>query len=426
MIQRLNTLRDNVLRNKILVENFTFLSMLQVSNLLLFIITIPYLFRVLGSQNYGLIIFAQTVAFYFSILINFGFNLTATRDVSVNRNNPVKISEIVSSVLILKFSFFIISFLLVFIITFTVEDLFAYRLLFLFSMAACLSDALFPVWYFQGIEKMKYITFINASTRILATILVFIIISEPGDYLLYPLILGTGTITGSLIGLGIVFINSSVKFRLQKINVLRVYFVDNVLYFLSNVSTQIYVNANKLIAGTFLGMVEVAYYDVAEKVVNLLKVPLSILGQTLFPKVAKDRNTKFLRKIMIYTVIGTMILVVSVFCFSGIIFRLFSGLDSSYATSILNVLVLSLLPISAGMFFGDLILVNFGLKVHYVKIRLLGLAVYLLLFAFLYIVNQINAVNLAWTMVAVELFISAYSYTVCLKEGLNIFGQCTI
>ena len=97
MIAGLKLIKSSLLRNRILVENFTFLSILQVSNLLLFIVTIPYLFRVLGSESYGLIIFAQTTVYYFTILTNYGFNLPITRDVSVSRDDRKKLSEIVSS-----------------------------------------------------------------------------------------------------------------------------------------------------------------------------------------------------------------------------------------------------------------------------------------------------------------------------------------
>lgn len=416
--RRLNVLRDKVLRNRILIENFTFLSVLQASNLVLFLITIPYLFRVVGSRSYGLIIFAQTVVYYITIFINFGFNLTATRDISVNRNSPEKVSEIVSCVLMIKMLFFLVSMIVMIIITGFSHKLRDYRLLYLLSISACLSEALFPIWYFQGIEKMKYITFINVNTRILATVLVFIIINQPARYYIYPALLGTGSISGALVALFVVFRRYKVHFSLQPVAILKSYFVNNLLYFLSNVSTQVYVNANRIIVGSFLGMVEVAYYDVAEKVINIVKVLYSVIGQTLFPKVARDKNISFLKRIIVMTVGITVGFIVILNIFSVQIINFFSGSDNSGAVNVLRVLSLALLPISLSLFYGDLILINFGLKNEYAVMRFFGLMVYLLIFLGFYFLRSIGVVQVAMMVVIVELFLTIYSYILCKRARI--------
>jgi PST family polysaccharide transporter len=420
MMTRFNILKDNVLRNKILIENFTFLSVLQVSNLVLFFITIPYLFRVLGSRSYGLIVFAQTIVYYLTIFTNFGFNLTATRDISVNRNDREKVTEIVSSVLTIKIVFFLVSMVLMVLLTMFIPNFKENRLLYLLSMFACLSDALFPVWYFQGIEKMKYITFINVTTRILATVLVFVIIDQPSKYYIYPLLLGIGTFSGAMAALFVVFQQHKVYFRFQSPVILKSYLADNVLYFLSNASTQVYVNANKIIVGSFLGMVEVAYYDVAEKVINIIKVPYSLIGQTLFPKVARDRNIRFLKRIMVFTVLATILIILGIYGLSYPIINFFSASNNISSINILRILSLSLLPISVSLFYGDLILINFGLKTEYAKMRFLGVVLYVSIFLGLYLFSFIGAEQVAIIVVLVEFFIAAYSYILCRKAGLNL------
>lgn len=419
MLPGLDFLKNSYLKNKILVENFTFLSVLQVANLLLFIITIPYLFRVLGSGNYGLVVFAQTIVFYFSIFINYGFNLTATRDISVNRDSINKVGEIVSSVLTIKLIFFLVSFGFMVFLTMMIPIFRENRMLFLFSMLAGLSEAMFPVWYFQGIEKMKYITSINIFTRALATIFVFILINKPSDYYYYPLIVGSGTVLGALIALYILRFRHNLVLRLQAVKLLMVYIKENMLYFVSNVSTQLYINANKLLIGSFLGMVEVAYYDLADKVVNIAKVPLSILGQTLFPRVARDRNLRFLKRIMVFTVTMTVILIFSLFLFSGHIIHFFSGGENAGTVSLLKILSLTLLPISFGLFYGDLLLINFGLKVEYTKMRFFGLVLYLSIFLGLYIFDYLSAQNIAMMVVLVEVFLAVYSYILCRRAGIG-------
>jgi O-antigen/teichoic acid export membrane protein len=418
MLPVLNSLKNNILRNKILVENFTFLGVLQVSNLILFIITIPYLFRVLGSATYGLIIFAQTVVYYFTIFINFGFNLTATRDISVNRDDMSKVSEIVSSVLTLKTLFFLLSLISMILLTLTIPVFRDYRYLFLFSMLAGLSEALFPVWFFQGIEKMKYIMLINIFTRILATILVFVVIKVPGDYFYYPLIVGSGAFSGALIALYVVFFRYRVHLKILDRSALLTGFRNNLLYFLSNVSTQLYINANRLVVGTFLGMVEIAYYDLADKIVNIAKVPLSILGQTLFPRMAREKSFSFLKRIMLFTVMFTVIAVTGITIFSHSIIELLSGSVNIDSINVLRILSLSLIPISISLFYGDLLLVNFGLKSQYAIMRFFGLLFYLALFLILYINDSLGIQHVAFIVVAVETLMTIYSFLLSRKNSL--------
>jgi len=418
-MSRFDSLKDNFLKNKILVENFTFLSALQIVNLVLFLITVPYLFRILGSQNYGLIIFAQTIAFYFSIFVNFGFNLTATRDISINREDNFKISEIVSSVLTIKTVLFLISLILMWFLTILVKPLRNNQLLLFLSMAACLSEALFPVWYFQGLEKMKYLTIINVVTRILATILILIVIDSREDYVIYPAILAIGTLMGAVAALAIVFRLHRIEFRILSIMVLYGYFRENILYFFSNISTQIYLNANKIIIGSFLGMVTLAYYDLADKIINIIKVPYSLIGQTLFPKVARDKDFSFLSRIMVFTFIFTVVIVIGIFFFSNPIIKFFSGVGNVNSMNILKILSLTLIPISIGMFYGDILLINYGLKMEYAKMRFFGLFLYLTIFFILYIFDRISVIPIAMNIVIVEVFLAVYSYLLCKRAGIS-------
>ncbi|HUW04862.1 MAG TPA: oligosaccharide flippase family protein [Williamwhitmania sp.] len=412
----INRVKSIVNKNRVIFENFSFLSMLQVSNLLIFMLTIPYLFRVLGKENYGLVVFAQTIALYFTIIVSFGFNVTATRDISIHRGDNAKIGDVISAILSLKLLFFFISLAIISILIIFIPLLNAHPKVFYLSMLVCLSEALFPIWYFQGIEKMKYITFINVATRVASALLIFAFVKEATDYYLVPLFLGLGTVSGALIGLYIVFRVHNNRFRwltkLELTSCIR----DNIPLFISNVSSQVYVNANKLIVGSFLGMQDVAIYDIADKVVNLLKVPIFLVGQTLFPRISRDKDVRFVKKAMSLVFTFFVVVYSGLFLFSVQIIHLFSGTNNPEAISLLRLLGLTILPISVGLFFNDLLLVPFGFLRDYAKLRSSSVVVYLVSIGILIMLNQVGLFQLAGVIILVESFVLGYSVFLCRKN----------
>ena len=404
--------------NKILLENFSFLSVLQVSNLLIFLLIIPYLFRVLGKENYGLVVFAQTIAIYFSIIVNFGFNVTATRDISIFRDDHKRIDKTISEVLTLKCLFFLLSITILSILVFSIPLLSKHPRIFYYSMVFCLSEALFPVWYFQGIERMKYITFINIGAKVLSAITIFIIIKKTDDYIYVPLLLGIGTLSGVIVGLFIVFKSHKHRFRLPTLGSLKICIKDNIPLFISNVSSQIYVNANKLIVGSSLGMQDVAIYDIADKIVNVMKVPIGVIGQTLFPRVSRNKDVRFVKTAMALVFVFFTIVYTAIFLFSDKIVLLFTGSENIVAASLLRLLAASILPVCLGLFFAELLLVPFGKLRDYTKMRTFSLFIYIAMIGILTYFKQIGLYQMASVIIVVESFVLIYSFYLCKKNKI--------
>ena len=71
--------------HKKLASNIASLFTVQAANYLIPLLTLPYLVRILGPREFGLIAFAQAFSQYFVILTDYGFNLSATREVAIHR-----------------------------------------------------------------------------------------------------------------------------------------------------------------------------------------------------------------------------------------------------------------------------------------------------------------------------------------------------
>lgn len=131
---------------------------------------------------------------------------------------------------------------------------------------------------------MKYIAIVNLSARLLFVVAIFLFIHNQEDYLLVPLLNGIGTILAGSLSLYIVLGKEKIRLSIISIRDLKLAYKESLPLFVSGLSTQIYVNINKLVIGSILGMSEVSIYDMADKVIQCLKLPISMMAQAVFPK----------------------------------------------------------------------------------------------------------------------------------------------
>ena len=92
LICKVKNISDYIYRYKTLIENFGYLTLLQICNLLIPLVTYPYLINTLGKNLYGVIIYSQAIVSYLAIFVNWGFNISATKYISINREDSKKIN----------------------------------------------------------------------------------------------------------------------------------------------------------------------------------------------------------------------------------------------------------------------------------------------------------------------------------------------
>jgi len=284
---------------KRLGDNFISLAVLQGINYLVPLIVFPYLVRVLGIEGFGLYSFIFYVVWIGVIISDYGFDLTATRLISIHTKNSVKIDEIFSSVLIIKM-FLAFSFLLLLTLLILTIDRFSQNaLLYYLAFGFVIGQALFPVWFYQGIENMRYITILNAVAKLIFTLLIFIYVKSIDDLYLVFVFNAFGAIVAGVLALYIAFSKFGVRFKLQDFSTLRYYIVDGWYVFTSRVAVEFYTSANIIILGFFVNNTVLGYFSVVEKIIRALGNILEPLTRATYPylnKVYQDSSKLFYKR----------------------------------------------------------------------------------------------------------------------------------
>ena len=393
LIKMINKLKNivNTEDKKRLLSNFFSLSILQIFTYVLPLLTLPYLVRVLGAEKFGLVMFAQAFIIFFNILVDYGFNLSATREVSVNRESKEKLTEIFSSVMSIKFVLIGISFAILSLVILLFEKFSNNIDLYYLTFLWVIGQALFPVWYFQGLEKMKYITIVNITSKLIFTIAIFIFIQDESDYILVPVLNGLGFIIGGLLSLRIVCKDFKQEFKIQSFEVLTFYFKDSSQFFLSRLSSVGYSNINTFLAGILLSPVFVTYYYLADKAVSVILALFTPIVQTVYPYLAKKFNFIFLVKLLSILMIVSLVVVSLGYLFSDLIsIILFDEINIIFTN--LFYVILPIIPISTlYVMLGAPLLLARGFKKEFNLSIIFGFVIHLLLLSILYYYFTVNS-----------------------------------
>ena len=355
------------------MSNFFSLSVLQGANYILPLITLPYLVRVLGVEYFGLLAFATTTVMYFQILTDYGFNLTATREISIHRDNKEKVIEIFSSVMTIKIILMFVSFFLLSILVFSFEKFSQDALVYFLTFGTVVGQVLFPVWFFQGMERMKYITYLNILSKVIFTIAIFVFVQEQSDFYLVPLLTSIGFLVAGIWSLYLIKKEFGVGFEVQTIDTIKHHLVEGWDIFVSMVFISMYRSSNIIILGLLTNNTIVGYYSIAEKVVKTLQSLQDVVGNTLFPYLSKkfsitnksffDLNKRFFKFIFL---IYFSLSLITMFSSEYIIYILMGEFNE---IAILNLQIMSFVILVGGFnyYYGILGLVSMNYKKDFSK-----------------------------------------------------------
>lgn len=325
------------IEKKNIFKNFTAMGIIQILNYVIPFVTLPYLARVLTVDKFGLVFFAQAVMDYFSRFTDFGFNQSAVRELAINRDDKQKVNKIFTGVFFAKVLLLIVSFVVLSIIIFSFKKFRQDWLIYYFTFLVVVGNVFLSAWFFQGMERMKFITFFNIITRSISLVCIFSFIKSANDYVLVPLFNSLGLLIAGIVSF--MTIMTRFKVRIYVPNIIEVWqkLKDSSEYFLSSISIALYQSTNTFFLGLCVSTTMVAYYVSAQKIylgIYLLYYPFY---NAFFPYMSKNKDIKFFKKVFKILIIFSVCLSVFLLLFSKTIISIFYGQQLLESYKILNI-----------------------------------------------------------------------------------------
>lgn len=404
MVEICGKILQKVRNNKLLVTNFSYLSILQAFTLISPLITYPYLIRTIGLELNGVVVFGQSISTYMALIINFGFNISGVRQIAINKADKNRLNEIISVIYTNKFIIWLMLLMgwlvLISHISFFQEHYWVY----FWSFFITINELLFPVWLFQGLEKMKYTTLINISVRLLFIVLVFFVVKKQTDYYRVSFLYALGAFVAGLISTWMVFSYLRYRYRKPTFLSMKRAVLEGFPLFISSISIQIYANINKLLVGGFLGMSEVSIYDFSEKIIAVARIPMGIIQQTIFPKISRERNVAFVNKMLKYVSVLNMVICVMVLLLMPLAMDYMLGKVYEEGMLVTLIMACSLIVSGVNLFLGGCRLIPWGYSKVYSKTAVLNSFFFILFAALMYGLGYISLYTIATLSLLTELF----------------------
>lgn len=281
IIQKIKNLTKTVV-----FKNFSALLILQLANSALALLIMPYLTNVLGLGNYGLYSFAFGISMYLVILTDYGFGFTGVKLISVHRDDEERVSNIFHSIQIIKILILITVLVFYTLAILFVDVLSENKKLFFLSFGILIGQTIVPVWFFQGMEKMKFITIINLLIRLIAVVLILIFVKTPKDINLAITSQSIGFSLAGLLSIYLAYSKFKLKFRIPKTSELIELLISNRYMFFSTLSLSIYKNFNVVLLGFLSTNFEVGLYSAVEKIIKAVQTLIAPLSQAIFPNMS--------------------------------------------------------------------------------------------------------------------------------------------
>lgn len=405
-------------KNKILT-NTIMLTIFQISKILFPFVTLPYLTRVLSTDSYGVVAYVKTVMNYMQIFVDFGFVLSATKDIVKNTENKEKMEYIIGDTMIARIALGLIGFIIVLILSLILPILRNNIVYTILSYIVIFESIFLMDFLFRGIENMHIITIRFIVMKTISTILTFFLIKNDSNLLLIPIL----DICSSLVAVVLVFFEvkkRNLKMRFSGLKNVINSIKDSFIYFISNVATTSFNALSTIIIGIYLSTTDVAYWGLCMQIIGAIQACYTPISDGIYPEMIKTKNLNLIKKILKIFIPIVFIGCVLSYFLSNIVFMILGGQSYLNAIPIFRLLIPTLFFGFLDIIFGWPTLGAIGKSKENTLSTIISISVYIILLICLLITKSFTLLNIAICRSITEVVLFGTRYFYCRKYK-NLF-----
>lgn len=412
--------RSLALARSRLVENILILSGLHVFTYLFPLITIPFLSRTLGPHGWGVLAFYQAFGAIAIQIVEYGFDWSATRELARERDSVDRRGEILVNVTMAKIALASIVGLAAIVAFLLLPPLQRQPALVPAALFWAFGQACNLNWYFQGLERMRFMAFLALSTKALATAAIFIIVDSSADAWMVLAVNGVAAWSVAIVGFAV----AARKTRLHpSLSGARHRLIQGWTFFVFQSAASIYTMGNAFILGLFAAPRVVGFYAAAEKLIRLITSFINPVARALYPRIghlvmtSQQEASRLVRRSTIAAAAVSVVVSIATWVAAPTIISV--GLGAGYEDAVQLLRIMSLLPVAIvpGYLLGSQWMLPLGHERPYVRIVLAaGVADLTLALA---LAPTLGAPGVAATVVITESFVAASVYLWLRRRSLD-------
>lgn len=283
----------------VLLKNTIMLYIMQFSTYFLSFIVVPYETRVLGATVYGKVGVATAIMVYFQLVIDFGFILSATEEVSLHRDDKQRVSRIFTSVTINKILLTIGSIVVLAVLCQAMPSWREDRTFYMLFLVATAVNSMMPDYLYRGLEQMETITIRAVVIKAFFTVMIVLLLKKPEQYCLIPILNIIGYAATLLLSMRICRV--SWTFILHGCTPRTSGTTSAVpAHFSIPASQRLFTTASNTVILSIIaaGTSTVGYYSLSDKLVTTAKSGLSPISDSMYPYMTKNKDFKLVWKIL--------------------------------------------------------------------------------------------------------------------------------
>ena len=369
----------------IFIKNFFNLIINQGINILIALLATRILFSTLGEAQYGLVNLALSVVLLSSITVSYGYHLNGPKRIALFRDESAKKETLINEIIVTRIIIAIGMAIILFCLTYFFGFFKSYAALLYYSLILLFSQALFPMFYFQGNDKIAWASLVNAFAKGAYLLLIVLFIKIPEDATYVNFLFGITALIVYTVSWISIYKKEKIKWVWVSIHNIKKRFVENFQFFISSIAGHVSIHGGLIILANFVNNSVLGEFALAQKIALLMRMVPVFFTQAILQKASilfKSDKTEFKRYVNRIFIIGlsiTFAMGLIAIIFSKWIIFLLAGSQVLYSEAILK--ILAFIPFLSMLNFNNMIKILVDEKKHLLTKATWVTAIFMLILA---------------------------------------------